>query len=77
MSREEGVLVQRGKISRWNRKRATGIVESAADDQIWFGLDSLGGRNFDDIAIGDEVEVEYEFAQQDSHNLRAVAITWV
>ncbi|NEW38603.1 hypothetical protein GV794_16835 [Nocardia cyriacigeorgica] len=73
----EGVRTAQGRIWRWNRKRATGIVMSTTDDQIWFGLDSLRGRNFDDINLGDAVEVEYEFAQQDSHSLRAVRITWI
>lgn len=73
----QGIHIAIGKIWRWNRKRATGIVESAGGDQIWFGLDSLRGRDFDDIGIGDPVEVEYELAQQDSHTLRAVRITWV
>ncbi|MEV4129522.1 hypothetical protein [Nocardia sp. NPDC049707] len=73
----EGVHTARGKIWRWNRKRATGIVESMTGGQIWFGLDSLRGRNFDEINIGDIVDVDYEFAQQDSHDRRAVLINWV
>ncbi|WP_216894446.1 hypothetical protein [Nocardia alni] len=72
-----GVLKADGTVWRWNNKRATGIIETAAGDHIWFGLDSLGDRNFGDIAVGESVEVEYEHAQQDSHNLRAVRITWL
>lgn len=77
MHGKEGELKTRGKIWRWNSKRATGIVESLTGDHIWFGLHSLRGRDFDDISIGDIVEVEYEFAQQDSHTLRAVIIDWM
>lgn len=77
MRGEEGELITRGKIWRWNSKRATGIVESTTGDHIWFGLDSLRGRDFDAISIGDNVEVEYEFAQQDTHTLRAVRIDWL
>jgi len=73
----EGVYRARGTIWRWNRKRATGIIECETGDHIWFGLDSLRGRSFDEIRIGDVVDVDYELAQQDSHDRRALAISWV
>jgi hypothetical protein len=76
MSKGSNALITHGTIWRWDRKRATGMIESDGGTYIWFGLDSLYGRNFDDINIGDSVEVEYEPAQQDSHNWRAIRIVW-
>jgi len=73
----EGVHATRGTIWRWNPKRATGIVQSVDGEHIWFAVNSLRGRDFDAIHIGDVVDVDYQFAQQDSHDRRAVLITWV
>lgn len=67
----------KGKVWRWNAKRATGIVETEDGSHIWFGLDALGEeKNFGDIALGDSVEVEFETAEQDSHELRALEVVW-
>lgn len=66
-----------GTIWRWDRKRATGMVETLSGEHIWFGLDSIIGRDFGTISLGDSVEVEYEHANQDSHKLRAIKITWL
>ncbi|MEU6562009.1 hypothetical protein [Nocardia nova] len=76
MTEEPGKLTTEGKIWRWEPKRATGMIESFDGEYIWFGLNAILGRSFDDISIGDVVTVEYKHAQQDSHNLRAVSITW-
>ncbi|MGW5517182.1 hypothetical protein [Nocardia africana] len=74
---EREVQRSEGKVWRWNEKRATGIIETEDGSHVWFGLDSLGEhKNFGDVALDDSVEVEYEAAQQDSHSLRAVKITW-
>jgi hypothetical protein len=74
---EREVQRAKGKVWRWNEKRATGIIETEDGSHVWFGLDSLGEhKNFGDVAIDDSVEVEYEEAQQDSHDLRAIKVTW-
>ncbi|WP_067670489.1 hypothetical protein [Nocardia miyunensis] len=77
MEDDRGVLKAKGTVWRWNDKRATGVIETTAGDHVWFGLDSLGDRNFGNVAVGDSVEVEYEVAEQDSHNLRAIQVTWL
>ncbi|PPJ25493.1 hypothetical protein [Nocardia nova] len=77
MENEREVQRAKGKVWRWNEKRATGIIETEGGSHVWFGLDSLGEhKNFGDVAIDDSVEVEYEEAQQDSHDLRAIKVTW-
>ena len=76
MNEKTDKLVTEGKIWRWEPKRATGVIESFDGVHIWFGLNAILGRNFDEISIGDMVEVEYKHAQQGSHSLRAVSITW-
>ncbi|MBV7703920.1 hypothetical protein NOVA_14160 [Nocardia nova] len=77
MEYERKVQRAKGKVWRWNEKRATGIIETVDGSHVWFGLDSLGEhKNFGDVVIDDPVEVEYEDAQQDSHALRAIEVTW-
>ena len=66
----------RGKIWRWSASRATGMVETERGDYVWFGLNVLGGRDINEIAIGDTVEVQFEPANQDSHKLRATRLIW-
>ncbi|PSR64936.1 hypothetical protein C8259_08210 [Nocardia nova] len=74
---EREVQHARGRVWRWNDKRATGIIETEDGSHVWFGLDSLGEhKDFGDVALDDSVEVEYEAAQQDSHDLRAIKVTW-
>jgi cold shock CspA family protein len=77
MEDARGEFKAHGTVWRWNDKRATGMIETIAGEHVWFGLDSLGDRNFGDVTVGDPVEVEYETAEQDSHNLRATKITWL
>jgi len=76
MNDEPEKLTAEGVIWRWDSKRATGIIETISGEHIWFGLNAFIGRNVDDISIGDRVSVDYKIAQQDSHSLRAVKITW-
>lgn len=77
VEKEREVQRAKGKVWRWNEKRATGIIETEDGAHVWFGLDSLGEhKNFGDVALDDSVEVEYEPAQQERHDLRATKVTW-
>lgn len=43
---EREVQRAKGKVWRWNEKRATGIIDTEDGSHVWFGLDSLGEHKF-------------------------------
>jgi CspA family cold shock protein len=65
-----------GRVKWFNAEKGYGAIscEETAPDDVWVHFSHIEGRGFRALAEGEEVEMEYVAARQDSFNYRAVRV---